>query len=334
MNNASFQALIQSFFLRRLMQQRKVSEKTVSSYRDTFRIYLEFLKTMYGKSAEAVTIEYLSREYLQDFCVYLEGTRLNGASTINNRLAAIRSFLRYVLAECPEYSNIVRGSLMVPFRKQERATMDFITKNEFEAITRQCDLYTAIGARDKMMLMLLYNSGMRVSELLSLKYSDVKNLEDPRHASLKIYGKGRKERMVPLWKITAKYITKYTETFGMSGQDSLFINKNGDKLTRSGVRSRIDILVKLASVEVPSLLDKNITPHTFRHSVAMNLLTSGVDLSTIALWLGHSSIETTHKYMVADIELKRNAMDKAGSVGNASYRYKPSKDILAFLNNL
>lgn len=112
------------------------------------------------------------------------------------------------------------------------------------------------------------------------------------------------------------------------------MNKNGDELTRSGVRTRINKLVSQATAQVPSLREKTVTPHTFRHSVAMNLLISGVDISTIAIWLGHSSIETTHKYMVADMELKRKAMEKAGSAGNSSYKYKPSADIMNFLNSL
>ena len=152
--------------------------------------------------------------------------------------------------------------------------------------------------------------------------------------SLKIHGKGRKQRVVPLWKTTASYIRKYTSRYPLGANHVLFLNKNGDILTRSGVRTRINTIVSQAAIAVPSLSEKNVTPHTFRHSVAMNLLTSGVDISTIAIWLGHSSIETTHKYMVANIDLKRKAMEKAGSAGNDSYKYKPSADILSFLNSL
>ena len=184
------------------------------------------------------------------------------------------------------------------------------------------------------MLMILYNSGVRVSEMLALKYSDINDLDIPGNASIRIYGKGRKERTVPLWKSTARYISKYTGSLGISGDDFLFMNKNGGRLTRFGVRSRIDVLVRQASEEAPTLCEKNVTAHTFRHSVAMNLLRASVDISTIAIWLGHSSIETTHKYMAADIELKRKAMEKAGASGNSGYHYKPSKDILAFLNSL
>lgn len=200
--------------------------------------------------------------------------------------------MEYVAEVEPAYSGIATHSLMVPMQKHETPTMDFITKDEFRALETACDITTFLGSRDKLMLLILYNSGTRVSEMLSLKYSDIK------------------------------------------GSDAIFHNKHGNKITRSGVRFRIEKLVKKASDDAPSLLEKNITPHSFRHSVAMNLLQSGVDISTISIWLGHSSIETTHKYMVSDIELKRKAMELAGASGNSNFKYKPSNDILAFLSTL
>ena len=181
------------------------------------------------------------------------------------------------------------------------------------------------------MLLLLYNKGVRVSELLAIKYSDLRDFGKSRYASIKIYGKGRKERIVPLWKTTTKYIRKYPDSFGISDNDRLFTNKNGAPLTRSGVTGRIEKLTQLSATAAPSLIEKNITPPFFRHSVAMNLLQAGVDISTIAIWLGDSSIETTHKYMVVDLELKRKAMEKARDSGTVSYKYKPFQDILAFL---
>lgn len=180
----------------------------------------------------------------------------------------------------------------------------------------------------------MYNTGVRVSELLEIKISDIHNADFVNHASVIIRGKGRKQREVPLWKSTVKYINKYLKDYPIEYNGYLFINKNGDELTRSGVRTRIKKLLSQAVLQTPSLSEKKVTPHTFRHSVAMNLLVSGVDISTIAIWLGHSSIETTHKYMVADLELKRKAMEKMGTAGNGSYKYKPSADIINFLNAL
>ncbi|OPJ60573.1 tyrosine-type recombinase/integrase [Clostridium oryzae] len=330
----SFQTLLQNFFLQRLMQQRKVSGETVSSYRDTFRVYLHFLSEIYHISAVSAELEHFGLDYLQEFCKCLENTRRNKAVTINNRLAAIRAFLKYVAEMEPEYSGLIKRSLMIPFQKHKVPTMDFITKSEFNAMLATCDTKSSLGARDKLMLMILYNSGVRVSELLSIRYSDLKDANTTSRTCVKIHGKGRKERIVPLWKTTAQYIQKYVADNGIKNDDFLFINKNGLNLTRSGIRFRIDKIVQEAAISEPALAEKKITPHTFRHSVAMNLLAVGVDISTIAIWLGHSSIETTHKYMAADIEMKRNAMERAGSSGNSAYNYKPSSDILNFLNTL
>jgi len=330
----SLQTLLQNYFLQRLMQQRRVSSETVSSYRDTFRIYFAYLVDMHGISAINADIKYMDLEYIQGFCKYLEEKRGNKSVTINNRMAAIRSFMQYVSEIEPEYSGIARRALMVPVQKHKVPTMDFITKDEFEVMIKACDTNTFIGTRDKLMLLLLYNSGARVSELLSIKCSDIRDSDVPSRTSVKIYGKGRKERIVPLWKNTSVYMQKYIGNNNLNGDDILFINKNGDELTRSGVRSRINAIVKEAEKDARTLTEKNVTPHTFRHSVAINLLAAGVDISTIAIWLGHSSIETTHKYMVADMDMKRKAMEKVGSSGDASYKYKPSSDILSFLNTL
>lgn len=330
----SVQTLIQNYFLQRLMQQRKVSYQTVCSYKDTFRLYLMHLDDLYKITATKATIQHFDLDYLQSFCKYLEEKRNNKPVTINNRMAAVKSFMQYVAEVAPEYGAISKRALMLPAQKYETPVMSFITKDEFDALVKVCDTNTFIGARDKLMLLIMYNTGVRVSELLEIKLSDIHNADSIIHASVSIYGKGRKHREVPLWKSTVKYINKYLKDYPIEYNGYLFMNKNGNELTRSGVRTRINKLVSQALVHAPSMKEKKITPHTFRHSVAMNLLISGVDISTIAIWLGHSSIETTHKYMVADMELKRKAMEKAGTAGNGSYKYKPSADIVSFLNSL
>ena len=330
----SLQTLIQNYFLQRLMQQRNVSYQTVCSYKDTFKIFLQYIKEKYEMPVTDITIQHFDLCYLQDFCKYLAEKRNNKPVTINNRIAAIKSFIKYVSEIEPEYIAICKRALMLPLQKYENPTMDFITKDEFDSLINACDITTFIGARDKLMLMIMYNTGVRVSELLEIKTTDIHNADSANHASVSIHGKGRKYREVPLWKNTIQLINTFTKTYPSSYDDYLFKNKNNDRLTRSGVRTRINNLVTVASIKCPSLLEKNITPHTFRHSVAMNMLTSGVDISTIALWLGHSSIETTHKYMVADLENKRKAMKKAGLAGDGHLVYKPSDDIFSFLNTL
>lgn len=330
----SLQSLLQKFFLQRMIQQRKLSGQTVSSYRDSFRIYFEYLSRVHKISVSSIEISHIDRDYLIGFLKYLEEERGNKANTANNRLAAIHSFLKFVAEEAPEYSAIAKRGLSVPSQKHETLVMDFITKNEFESMLSICDTTTAIGARDKLMLLILYNTGMRVSELTELKCSDIIDGNIRNRSCLKIMGKGRKERIVPIWKSTASYLGKFLKDKKLNRDDKLFRGKNGEDLTRSGIRFRIDKIVSLASGESPTLREKNISVHTFRHSTAMNLLASGVDLSTIAIWLGHESIETTHKYMIADLEMKRKALEKIESPVKVSYRYKPSSDILSFLNSL
>ena len=212
--------------------------------------------------------------------------------------------------------------------------MSFVTKDEYESMLTVCDGSDFISTRDKMMLMLMYNTGCRVSELVNVKVTDVSTAVGTAAASIHFYGKGRKERVTPIWKSTAGYISNYIESNSLSQNDHLFQNSRHGNLTRSGVAQRITSIVFRAVQICPSLAEKKISPHTFRHSAAMNLLRAGVDISTIAIWLGHESIETTHKYMVADIETKRRAMEKLEETDDSSFHYKPSKTILDFLRTL
>jgi site-specific recombinase XerD len=253
LNEPTFQSLLQNFFLKRLLQQRNVSQNTISSYRDTFRLFFEFMKSKYRINPSDISIEQMNLEYIEDFCNCLTEERSCSSSTVNNRLSAIKSFLKYVIEQHPEFSNIVKGTLSLPFRKQEKKAMCFITREEFDVYLSLCDTSTPIGSRDKLMLLLLYNTGVRVSELLAIKYSDIRDLNTPGNSSVKICGKGRKERVVPIWRSTAKYIRKYANTFNISGDDKMFINKNGAPMTRSGIYGRVEKLTNLSSAVIPSL---------------------------------------------------------------------------------
>ena len=184
------------------------------------------------------------------------------------------------------------------------------------------------------MLLILYNTGVRVSELVGIKNKDVIRDSNGSPSYVHIHGKGRKERDVPLWKTTASYLHKYMESKNSEINDNLFMNRVDGGLTRSGVRYRLDCLVRMASAKTPSIRTKSITPHTFQHTVALNLLQSGVDISTIAIWLGHESILTTYKYMEADIEMKRRTLEKIHEPGEMRFRFKPDDKVLAFLDSL
>jgi len=209
--------------------------------------------------------------------------------------------LKYLSFEMPEYSGLLSRSLMIPYRKEDKKGMDFLTKDEYQALMDVCESDTGLGRRDQLMLMVLYNTGVRVSELLGLKVQDIVTDANGLPSYIHVHGKGRKERDVPLWKSTAVYLRKFMDAGNADGGDKLFINRIDGALTRSGVRYRLDRLVKKASCTVPTLARKTVTPHTFRHTAALNLLQAGVDISTIAIWLGHESILTTHKYMAADM---------------------------------
>ena len=212
--------------------------------------------------------------------------------------------------------------------------MEFLTEDEFAAFKNACESNTELGCRDMLMLLLLYNTGIRVSELVGIKLGDIVIDNQTSSAYIRIHGKGRKERHVPLWKSTAKYLAGYIHSRNRNEAESLFMNCTDGELTRSGVRYRLDCLQKRAAKTVPSLLKKSITPHTFRHTTALRMLQSGVDISTIAIWLGHESILTTHKYMEADMEMKRQTLEKMSEPDQSAYHFVPHNSVLAFLDSL
>lgn len=332
--NSTFQDLLQKFFLKRMMNQKNASPETIKSYRDVFRLYIQYLSIVHKCPPHKIGMEHIEAEFILGFLDYLDNERGNQTKTINNRLTAIHAFLHFISFEKPEYSATIQRSLMIPFRKAEKRQMNFLTKEEIDALLNACSMQEALGRRDRMMVLILYNTGVRVSELLSLRCRDVIFDGSGSAAYIHVTGKGRKERNVPLWKTTISYIKKYINEHGLKQEDKLFINYTGDELTRSGVRYRITCLAEKAQKNSPGLKNKNISAHTFRHSTALHLLQSGVDISTIAIWLGHESINTTHKYMEADINMKQRILEKLAEPSNNGYRYRPPDDILSFLDSL
>lgn len=334
MKNNDFQSLLQRFFLERLINQQRASSCTIQSYKDTFRIFLKYLSEEYSIKADRVKMKSINADIIINFLNYLETQRANKSKTINNRLAAIKSFMEYVSYEAPEYLEIVRKVKAIPFRNTEKKEISYLTREEIDTLLNVCDVSTLNGRRDYLMILLLYNTGIRVSEMINIRKKDI--IEGNGQYLLKILGKGRKERIIPLWKDTARLLIQYIAEHKISDEDFLLSGRNIEHLTRSGVRYRIDCIGKEAIKNMPSLQNKSITPHVFRHSTAMGLLQSGVDISTIAIWLGHETIETTHKYMVADIKLKEEALKKLGEPGHyhENNRYHAREDILSFLNSL
>ncbi|WP_058305989.1 tyrosine-type recombinase/integrase [Gracilibacillus massiliensis] len=335
MKNNDFQELLQNFFLKWMMGQKKVSPSTIQAYKDTFRILLKYMNEEHGVKAISISMEAIDADAIIRFLHYLENNRRNTFRTVNNRLAAIKSFMEYVSYECPEYSGTVRKIKAIPFRKVEKKEICYLTKEEMDILLNTCETKNPEGRRDYLMLLLLYNSGMRVSEMISIQGKDA-HFSDNGKCHLRIMGKGRKQRVVPLWQTTTKCISDFMHENGIKDNDYLLSGRNVKHLTRSGVRYRIDCIVKRAATNCLSLKNKSVTPHVFRHSTAMSLLQSGIDISTIAIWLGHESIETTHKYMVADIKLKERALNKLHEPDSnaADNRYHATDDILQFLKSL
>ncbi len=333
MKKDNFQILLQRYFLERLINQRNVSHCTISSYRDTFRLLLKYLKEEKKCAPDKLTIELISVENVLDFLKYLTVVRGNAISTVNNRLAAIHSFMDYVAYQNPEFLFIVQQVKAIPYKKNESKTFEYLSAVEVEAILNCCDLKTLSGRRDRIMIALFYNTGVRVTELLSVKISDIA-VNQNATSTVQVLGKGRKHRIVPLWKTTATFLAEFIRETGKKDDDYLFTSNSGQQLSRSGAKYRLDCLVKSSLNTCPSLRRKHITPHTFRHTTAMHLLQAGVDLSTIAIWLGHESIETTHKYMTADLHLKERALAQVKEPEVEEFRYRPSNDILSFLDGL
>jgi site-specific recombinase XerD len=327
----TFAALVQEFFCQRLIQQQNASDRTVASYRDTFRLLLAYLRQCRRKQPMAVALSELDAPTIAAFLDYLEAERHNGVRTRNARFAAIRSFLKYAAARDPACLPLVQRVLAIPLKRFARPALCFLSREEVTAILEAPDAVTWSGQRDRALFALLYNTGARVSEATGLRRVDIA-LEPSR--SVRIMGKGRKQRVVPLWASTAHCLRGWLARVGADPEAPVFPNRTGGALSRSGVERRLRAAVSVAARRCPSLQGKPISPHTLRHTTAMHLLQSGVDITVIALWLGHESLETTHQYIEADLAMKERAFSKLEELPMGKVRYRPSDKLLQFLEDL
>ncbi len=323
--------LLQDFFCQRLIQQRNVSHQTVCSYRDTFRLLLHFCEQKLKKPVVDLRLIDIDAPLVLAFLNHLESHRHNCIRSRNTRLAAIRSFLHYAALQEPAALAGIQQVLAIPLKRFDRPMVGYLALIEMQAILDAPDKTTWSGRRDYVLLSTLYNSGARVSEIIALRRID---FESTHSQAIHLHGKGRKQRVVPLWKHTARSLKKWLSQIGPEPQQALFPNRFGQMLSRSGVESRLKMAVTNAIESCPSLKNKTISPHVIRHTTAMHLLQAGVDLSVIALWLGHENITTTHQYLEADIRMKENALAKLQPPDVTLTRYSPSKDILSFLDGL
>jgi integrase/recombinase XerD len=327
----TLQELVQTFFCQRLQIQQRVSGHTVASYRDTFRLAFEFIQKKTGRAANQQSLTDWEAPTILAFLDYLEKERGCEPRTRNARLAAIRAFMRYVSQQEPTALALSSRVLAIPMKRFDRPLVGFLTKAELEAVLNANDPSTTSGRRDRLFFNLLYHTGARVSEMLAVQREDV---QWGSIATLQLKGKGRKQRPVPLLKPIAADLKRHINKLPAEPTTPLFTNRFGQQLSRSGVEMRLRLAMKAAVKQCPSLSGKKISPHTFRHTTAMHLLQAGIDITVIALMLGHESPTTTHHYVELNMQMKERCLQKLQPTNSKIAPYKPSDRVLAFLDSL
>lgn len=331
MTTIQLPALVQRFFTQRLLEQQGVSPYTIASYRDTFRLLLKFVTNQAKRPPSKLTIEDLGPEVIEKFLLYLERDRGNTVRTRNTRLAALHAFFLFVSIQEPTLGLQCQRILAIPTKRYEQATVEFLTENEATAVIAAPDTQTWIGSRDRALLLLAFQTGLRNSEIRSLKRQD---LVFGTGAHVRCFGKGRKMRCTPLRPDVVTIMKAWLGHHPGQNTDPVFPSSRGGQMSSDALQKLVTRHVATARVKCPSLKEKKVTPHTLRHAAAMSLLIHGVDLSVIALWLGHESTETTQIYLHADMGLKEKALAHTNPSGVVPARYKPTDSLLSFLEHL
>ncbi len=328
-------SLLNSFFTDYLPRQRSLSPHTLHSYRDALKLLLLFAAGRRRDPTE-LSLGDLNVQRITTFLAHLETQRHNRAETLNVRLSAIHSFFRFVAMQCPEHLAQAQRILSVPFKRTALREIHHLDFDEIRVLLRTVDRQTPAGRRDFALLSLMFNTGARVGEIVALQVVDLRLTPPP---SVLLHGKGRKERVCPLWPETAKTVRQLLEERGVlpNAVVALFLSHRGTPLTRFGVRFILKKYVRQAAQLRPSLRDKRLHPHSLRHSTAIHLLRSGVDISTIANWLGHASMNTTVKYLAVDLEAKRQALAKAKPILNGQRKletWRTDRNLIRWLESL
>lgn len=327
----SLAPLLQRFFTQRLMQQRQASPHTISSYRDTFRMFLKFAQNQLHTAPERLTFEIMDAPLIVRFLDYLEKHRHLNVRSRNLRLTAIHSFFRYAAFEVPTHAAQIQRVLSIPSKRFTRRQVHSLTRPEVMALLAAPDQSTWFGRRDHAFLLMAAQTGLRLSEMTGLTRN---NITIGTGAHVRIVGKGRKERSVPLAKPTVAVLKVWLHETPCGDGGVLFPNRRGAPLSPDGVHYLFLRHVKTAAKLCPSLIGKRVTVHVLRHTMALDLLQGGVDRSVIALWLGHESVETTQIYLEATLAMKEQALEKAKPIKGRFSRYRPGDHLLGFLNNL
>jgi integrase/recombinase XerD len=327
----AFAPTLQTFFTDRLIGQRRASPHTVVAYRDTFRLLLRFAAESTHKSPCDLDVGDIDAPLVAAFLDHLEHDRHNGVRTRNNRLAAIHSLFSWAALRHPEHAGSIQRVLAIPAKRVQRNLVTYLTEDEVDALLAACDRSTWTGRRDHALLLLAIQTGLRISELVSLTCSDVV-LGVGAHVHC--IGKGRKERQTPLVPPTVGVLRVWLAERKGSSSVPLFPTATGRRLSRDAIEHRIARYVSIAETSCPSIRAKHVTTHTLRHTAAMRLLLSGVDVTVIALWLGHEQVSTTNIYLHADMSQKERALARVQQPGTTTGRYRASDDLLAFLEAL
>jgi site-specific recombinase XerD len=331
MSPPTFPALLQGFFTQRLMQQRQASPHTIASYRDTFRLLLQFAQKHLRRAPSTLVLEDINAPLVAAFLHDLEKVRDVTPRTRNLRLTAIHSFFRYVAFEDPARAAQIQRVLAIPPKRFARTLVPFLSRPEVDALLAAPDTRTWSGRRDHALILLAVQTGLRLSELTGLRQQDV-HLGTGAHVS--VIGKGRKQRCTPLSKNTRSVLAAWLKEPLKHPEQPLFPNASGSRLSAHGVHYLLAKHVAVATRACPSLKHKRVSPHVLRHTTAMDLLQQGVEQSVLALWLGHESIETTQIYLDANLELKQRVLDTVAPLNGKPGRYRPDDKLLAFLKSL
>lgn len=325
--------LLESFFRSRLVEQRNASPATVANYRDALRLLILYAAERTHHPPSGLEVTDLDRELVLDFLDHLERVRGNGIRTRNSRLTAIRSFFHHVAMNDPALLRIAQRVLEIPNKRPELKAPQHLAEPELDALLNAPDRQTTRGRRDHALLLFLARTGARISEALAVDAADL-HLRPPTQVLL--HGKGRKQRRVPLAADLVRTLRGLCREQRLAPDDRcpLFVGASGDRLTRFGATHIVRRAVKEGSAEEPALARKGISPHVLRHTLAMNLLRSGVDLVTIQAWLGHAHVATTHRYAEADVEMMRRSLKNTDVSMKAAPRFQPTDPVLQLLEGL
>ncbi len=327
----SFPALVQQFFTEYLVSQRAMSPNTVASYRDALMLFLDFTHAHLGKAPTELSLVDIEPDLILAFLDHLEQQRNNTVRSRNLRLTALRAFLKFAERRDVASLHAIEQALGVPTKRFERPLLGFLSREEMLAVIGEPG-GTWTSQRDHLLLTMLYNTGARVSEMIAVRVADVVLDTSP---CVHLHGKGRKQRALPLWKSTVQEIRSWLRRNTTLGADApLLPNRDGRAMVRSNVNKRLDIAVGRAAEVHPSLTKRRISPHSVRHSTAMHMLQSGVTISVIALWLGHESTTTTHRYVEADLAMKDKALARLQEPDTKIQRYRPPDALMQFLQEL